>query len=608
MDYAALIEQALAGDDIASQLSELTDDELHEFETALSSKLDELVPEGSAPSDDALTQASSVADLVDAVRETAGVRIDKAMENAAKAAELRGKIHVVADEPEAPAEPEPETPAEPEVVAEVPEVAVEPEVVAEPEIVPLAAAAPRRSVAPLHRLREQAPPPQPSSPARTAPRIRAGTDLNTIAAGAALDGPQGIYDALLETYENRRDSQSAGRFRSGSMEWFDQYSPDRTLRADASVEQNSRIIDQAMGGLGYDDTGALTAAVGGFCAPFPIRYELTTYSNASRPIRDALIGFGATRGGLQFLTAPMLSDIVVSTAQGAGSAIGRVTATQDAASATKPIQDVSCGTLISEQVWAVTNRLNFSQFADRYNPERGRAYVSLAMTAWARAGERYLMDAMRTAGGSGTQSSKVKQVNGGTVDIGAARQYIRNIIVACEEFRYIHRMGDDVTLRAVVPDWLTAHFAIDLYNQAPGDNTIGMAIEGRSWAERVLATENIRPIWGIDDYSANNVNGAGAPAWSTAQTSGALVDLPGRVSTLIYPEGSFMFLDGGQLDFGLEIKDTTTIAANRYQSFFESFEGVAFTGPEAYEVTTLLCSNGTTGSPSTSVKCGGVGS
>lgn len=606
MDLQALLERLLAGEDVTADLATLTDDELHEFETACGTKFDELVPETGRPVD--LELGGKVAETIDAVRNIAGERIDLAVAEEAQAAELRAKIHAVADEPEPAPEPEPETPAEPEVAVE-PEtpVAVEPEVVPEPEIVPLAAAAPRRTVAPLHRLREQAPPPQASPPAYTAPRIRAGANLSTIVAGAELDGPQGIYDALLETYQDHRDG--VGRQRSGSIEWHDQYGPERTLRADASIEQNSRIIDQAMGDhLGYDENGAITAAVGGFCAPFPIRYELTTYDNASRPIRDALLGYGATRGGIQFLTAPQLSDIVVHNDQTAGSAVSRVTAANDASGVTKPIQDVSCGTLVSEQVYAIPVRLNFSQFADRYNPERGKAYVGLAMTAWARVAERYLLDAMRTAGGSGTQSSKVKQVNGGTVDIGAARQYIRNIIVACEEFRYIHRMGDDVTLRAVVPDWLTAHFAIDLYNQAPGDNTIGMAIEGRSWAERVLATENIRPIWGIDDYSANNVNGAGAPAWSTAQTSGALVDLPGRVSTLIYPEGSFMFLDGGQLDFGLEIKDTTTIAANRYQSFFESFEGVAFTGPEAYEVTTLLCSNGTTGAPSTSVKCGGVGS
>ena len=64
-----------------------------------------------------------------------------------------------------------------------------------------------------------------------------------------------------------------------------------------------------------------------------------------------------------------------------------------------------------------------------------------------------------------------------------------------------------------------------------------------------------------------------------------------KVGFPLFPEGSFLFLDGGTLDLGVQ-RDMTMIGANEYATFVETFEGVAFTGCDSLWVTTPVCVSG----------------
>jgi hypothetical protein len=132
------------------------------------------------------------------------------------------------------------------------------------------------------------------------------------------------------------------------------------------------------------------------------------------------------------------------------------------------------------------------------------------------------------------------------------------------------------------------------------------AIDVQALITRYLNTMNIRPIYQRDDARTNDANGAGAFAWSGLQAAGGLADYPGRASVLLFHEGAFLFLDGGTLDFGI-IRDSATLAANKWQTFYETFESVAMVGKASWNITIELCASGTRAALA-SVDCGPIGS
>ena len=64
----------------------------------------------------------------------------------------------------------------------------------------------------------------------------------------------------------------------------------------------------------------------------------------------------------------------------------------------------------------------------------------------------------------------------------------------------------------------------------------------------------------------------------------------------LFPEGSFLFLDGGVLELGI-VRDSVLNAENQFQIFGESFENVAFVGIESLWITTTVCPSGTVAAP-----------
>ncbi len=76
-----------------------------------------------------------------------------------------------------------------------------------------------------------------------------------------------------------------------------------------------------------------------------------------------------------------------------------------------------------------------------------------------------------------------------------------------------------------------------------------------------------------------------------SQGDGPLLGWPSVCRTLLYPEGSWLFLDGGTLDLGI-VRDSTLNATNDYQVFAETFEAAALIGVESLALTMDLCPSG----------------
>jgi hypothetical protein len=76
-----------------------------------------------------------------------------------------------------------------------------------------------------------------------------------------------------------------------------------------------------------------------------------------------------------------------------------------------------------------------------------------------------------------------------------------------------------------------------------------------------------------------------------AQSTGALLEFPDSFTWYLFSEGSFLFLDGGTLDIGI-IRDSTLVGTNDYKMFVETFEGLAFVGIESLAITSTISVNG----------------
>lgn len=81
---------------------------------------------------------------------------------------------------------------------------------------------------------------------------------------------------------------------------------------------------------------------------------------------------------------------------------------------------------------------------------------------------------------------------------------------------------------------------------------------------------------------AITVNGVTIPSqtFEPVAAGTAIQGFPDKIDSLLYPTGSWAFLDGGSLDLGL-VRDHTLNAKNRYRQFQETFEGAAFRGVES---------------------------
>jgi len=70
-----------------------------------------------------------------------------------------------------------------------------------------------------------------------------------------------------------------------------------------------------------------------------------------------------------------------------------------------------------------------------------------------------------------------------------------------------------------------------------------------------------------------------------------MLGFPTTARWYLFPEGSFLYLDGGTLELGI-VRDSTLNSTNDYQIFGEGFENVAFIGVESLQVTSTVCATG----------------
>lgn len=322
------------------------------------------------------------------------------------------------------------------------------------------------------------------------------------------------------------------------------------------------------------------AAAGGICAPIAVSLDMPTIGEDDRPIAaTAMTRFGAeARGAVATLPPPILGDatdaITIWT-----HANDRKAAGLDGGSpspATKPCMRITCPEEEETIVDAIVSCIELGNFELRFFRENAEAWQRIMLVEAARIAENKLLGILNT----GSTSVTVAPV------LGTVRNVFAALDRATAKYRWLHR-DYRVRFRWVAPYNLFFNMRADLVRQMP----VGTMDETMALAEATIArwleVRGINVTWHKD--------GLAGQTWA-AQGDGPLEGWQDTAQTFLYPEGEWLFLDGGRLDFGV-VRDSVLNATNDVQIEFEIFENAHHHGRDSWELTFDVVPDGSYSAP-----------
>jgi hypothetical protein len=393
---------------------------------------------------------------------------------------------------------------------------------------------------------------RPVAQASVAPvAITAGADIPGYTAGSPMNNMIDVASAFEKRIHALRRVNGGDGEQHIVASIATQYPEARTLTTDA--ESNWAKVQAVTG------PEALVAS-GGHSTPFEVKYDIFGLGTTARPLRDALPQFQADRGGIRFVTPPVLSSYA--------NAVGIWTAANDSAETPNPAAKLSLTVTAAGEntvaTDAVTLQLQFGNLMTRAYPELIARHNELGLIQHAREAEGQILTRLTALSTAVTSTSL----------IGVARDFLVQLGRAAANYRGRHRLEADAPLRVIAPYWIKDAMVADLAIAAPGDNTLNAAAE----IDGYIASRNINITYHIDDFT-------------DAQSAAAMNEFADTFVWYMFAEGTFLFLDGGTLDLGV-IRDSTLVGTNDYKMFVETFEGVAKVGVESLKVTSTISVNG----------------
>jgi len=384
--------------------------------------------------------------------------------------------------------------------------------------------------------------------------ITAGADIPGYTAGSTLTDMSEVAQAFEKRLHTLRRVNGGDGEQHIVASLSTQYPDSRVLSSDP--EENRAKIQAVVG------PEALIAS-GGFATPLEVKYDVFGLGTNMRPVRDSLPRFQADRGGVRYVTPPVLSSYE--------NAVGVWTAANDSATTPSPASKLSLTVTAAAELTAVTDavtlQMQFGNLFTRAYPELLARHNELGLIQHAREAEANLLSRISTGSTAVTTTSL----------IGFGRDFLVQIRRAAAAYRSRHRIENSTQLRAIIPDWVYDAIAADLTLSMPGDGTISISM---SEINGYLATSNVTLVASMDA----SVFGS--------QSAAALLEFPDSFVWYLFAEGTFVFLDGGTLDLGI-IRDSTLVGTNDYKMFVETFEGVAKVGVESLAITSTINVNGT---------------
>lgn len=589
----------------------LTPEELGELRDLIRAEAEAVSPEDTTP--ETIAHLNLVADIAVQVRAEDGRRAEVAAAAAGEAEAARTRLAEALGEPETPAEPAAEEPpAEAPAVAETPaEPAATPEPVAasaRPQPVRLSQV---RQTPQAHR---EPPAANPSNGVAATLTASAGSHAGQRVDGRSEDEQMDILaDAFTTAFADARASHGqGGRVLVAATRWStgDERLKGKGQGGDAS--SNRAMMDRAARaqGLGRsemvrDSSGALVAS-GGLCRPVGVDYNIPLWANLAEPVKAALPSIDAPRGGLQY-GLPQHYDATLY-----GGSVGLWSAANDAAPGqantgpnsnptgtgptVKPCLEIDCGAFAETDVEAITSCVVVSNFRGRFAPENVQTLMTYSQEAFAAQSEIERLKQMRQA----AKHVTVAQAFGAVRDLFNFYDRLRAY------YRSVYRLSDNTPLRIVQMQYVREIIRTDLrkaafpYEAGAGAPDTSLAISDAQ-IDAMFTAVGLTPVWALDDDTGDQTfASAGAGTQSSPATFPVFPQRSGHTGTgvsvlraLVYPEGTFQRLDGGELNLGV-VRDSALNAVNKYQVFSEIFEAVAFRGFEATDFVLDGVANGAT--------------
>ena len=407
--------------------------------------------------------------------------------------------------------------------------------------------------------------PEANLPVVASPRaytIRAGGDIPGITAGTELNGMDDIVEAMTKKVNAMRGAGGDGEhIVVASFQYDESAAEERTLKP-GDMNGNAKKIRNFLAEPEALTHDALVA--GAWCAPRTPIYDVPTVGTTSRPVRDSLPSFNAERGGISWIAPPGLPPEATSlwrydSGDDTWKSYSDVEGTTETDPVeTKPCITIPCGPEQNADVDVIPVCFCFDNLSARAFPEWIRANTELVLIGQARFAEQVLLSKMYAVAATGASCSDP------ATQVGAARDFIMTVQTAAASKRWRLRLDPNAPLQLLAPAWVQSAIAIDLGLQAPGDNTFTTSTNA---VDGYFREFNVDPIWHIDDVPG----GAGA-------FSGCA--FPSAADWLLFPTGSFLRLDTGELNLGV-VRTKEDVQKNKYCEFTETFETVAYTGPLA---------------------------
>jgi hypothetical protein len=310
---------------------------------------------------------------------------------------------------------------------------------------------------------------------------------------------------------------------------------------------------------------ALTAS-GGLCAPLPAIYDLPGVETAARPVRAALPSFQAARGGVQLGATPIMGDYAAAT-----DAVLASDNELGGTFATKSCMRIVCPDFTSVTVDSIYQCIEADNLAARAYPELMARIADLVNAEQARLADGRLLSAIK-AGST--------QVTYGDVSPGALYHFLAAVYQLAAGIRSRHRMEEGRTLQAFLPAWIIDLLALDISRGVVADR-----FQTRAQIDTILRNAGIIPTYYLDGPSTGTGQVFGA------QTAGAMLEFPDVVQWAIFPTGTWLHLDAGELQLGV-VRDSTLNSTNDFQVFSETWENIGLVGVESIWASTTVCPNG----------------
>lgn len=557
--------------ELLSRLTSLTADELDELRGLIVEEDIKLDSEPENAETGALySELAEAGDQVMAEGESRAVALQEAQQAKVSARERIAKLNGEVEEEETPSE----TPAAEEEETEE-ETPADPAAEETPAEVPVAVTA---TGAVARMARNQGKPqasPEALQPKRTVLTASAGHQ-----AGRPLADKLDLAKEMSNQLKRMdRNGPNGGKVIVASAEF--EYPEDRKLGPDAW--ENERKILDVVGPEAprYDKRTKSLVATGGICAPVNVDYTVGFWATAERPLRDGLATFDASRGGIKFVSPPDIAEWEGAT--------GIWTEATDASpgSATKPVVSMTCGSEQLVYVEAVSTRIGFGNMQSRFAPEQVAANTDAAMAAAARVADNNLLNLI---------AEKCVENVTFSEKLGATRDLLTLLFATVEMYRSVHRLPDTQALTGIFPRWLKGLIKQDIARESShSQNNYYDALRiPDSYVEDMIADTGINPIWHLDGQTTS-VSGGVAQYFLTDTKAAEYKKFPTKMVWYFFAEDMIQFLDGGRLDLGV-VRDSTLDATNDYETFVETFEGIAFRGftNGALQLVTELCASGGT--------------